>query len=119
MKMIFLLTLALSTTAAFADAKVFCRSYSGKIINVLSQDGLDCQAQIYDGSICFTGNVREASAIVNSDAVRELFDGTDGEYVKGAKPRGKDAITYTAMDEGNDWSNDVSIKRCLGSFFRN
>lgn len=119
MKMIFLMTLALSSTAALADAKVYCKDYNGKIINVLGKDGFDCQSQIYDGSICFTGNVREAAAIINSDAVRELFDGTDGEYVKGARPKGADKIIYTAVDEANEWSNDVTTERCLGRWFRN
>lgn len=118
MKTILLLSLVLSTSAAFAKGQVFCME-SGKIINVLSQDGFDCQGALYTGDVCFTGDIREATQILNSQEVRDMFDGTDGEYIKGARAKDANSIGYTAVDEANEWSTKVVIKRCLGSFFRN
>ncbi len=118
MKTILLLSLVLSTSAAFAKGQVFCKE-SGKVINVLSQDGFDCQGALYTGDVCFTGQIKEAADVLNSTEVRDLFDGTDGEYIKGARAKDANTISYTAVDEANEVSSRVTIKRCTGSFFRN
>ncbi len=118
MKTLLLVSLLVSTSYAFAGAKVFCKE-SGQIINVLSQDGSECQGAIYMGEICFTGNAKEAADILNSSPIRDMFDGTDGEFIERARAKDADTITYVSVDQANEWSTKVKIKRCLGSWFRN
>lgn len=118
MKFAVVLTFALVSSGAFAKGQVFCKE-NGKIINVLSEDGFDCQGAIFTGDVCFTGNANEAAEVLESDTVSDYFDGTDGEYITNVRVKNKDTITYTRMDDANEWSDKVTIKRCLGSWFRN
>lgn len=119
MKKILFIALALSVTASFAGTgKVFCKD-SGRIINVLSQDGFDCQGALLMGDVCFTGNAKEAAAVLSSQEVDDYFDGTDGEMIKYVRVKNNDTITYLYVDQANDWKDGRTIKRCLGSWFRN
>jgi hypothetical protein len=110
------LTLVLSAQA-FSAANVFCKD-NKKIISILSEDAYECQAKLYSGEVCFTGPVAEAAKVLNSKGVASLFDGTDGEYIKGARVSGPNSIKYKSVDDANDAFFDVSISRCSGAFFR-
>lgn len=116
MKLIVLSALFLMSSAAFAKGQVFCKD-RGTIYNV-EKSGLECQGAILQGEICFTGSASEAAKLLNSDAVHDIFDGTDGEFIEKARAVGADKITYTSVDQANEWKDQVTIKRCLGSWFR-
>ncbi len=117
MKTIFLSALFLMTSAAFAKGQVFCKD-DGKIYNI-EKSGFECQGPILMGEICFTGKATEAADVLNSDAVHDIFDGTDGEFIQKARAVGTEKITYTSVDQANDWKDQVTIKRCGATWFRN
>ncbi|MES2526272.1 MAG: hypothetical protein V4598_04270 [Bdellovibrionota bacterium] len=117
MKVIVLTSLFLMTSAAFAKGQVFCKD-GGTIYNI-EKSGFECQGAILQGDICFSGKAVEAVAILNSDEVHDIFDGTDGEFIQNARAIGAEKITYTSVDQANEWKDQVTIKRCLASWFRN
>lgn len=118
MKAFILLSLLIFSAGVFAKADVYCKD-NGRVINILSEDYFDCQGYLLMGAVCFTGNRGEAIKILNSQEVRNMFDGTDGEFIENAHYMGRDEISYTVQDLANEWSDKVSIKRCSASFFRN
>lgn len=95
-----------------AKSGVYCRDNDRKYVNVLSGDWDTCQSELYQGDVCFTGNRGEVIKILNSDKVRQKYDGTDGEYIKNARYWGRDSIQFDSVDEANEWSDKRVIERC-------
>ena len=76
--------LAFSFQSFASTSAVLCKTSSGKIQNLLSGEWDSCADALYTGDVCFVGKRSEVIDIINSDEVRNKYDGTDGEYVKGA-----------------------------------
>ena len=119
MKVLALLILAgLSTNSAHANygATIYCEDgNSKKVMNIFDEDAFSvCVGALagIGGGACFVGKRADAVALLNSRYVRDLFDGTDGEYIKDAHFKGKDSIAYTSVDEANEISSKRSISRC-------
>lgn len=119
MKLIILFALTVTATSAFAKGQVYCKA-DGAIVNVQDTDSaFECQGALYTGEVCFTGDAREAAVILNSQFVRDAFDGTDGEFIRNARVKSKDKIAYTSVDLANEMSSKQEINRCEGTWFRN
>lgn len=118
---VFTVILGLSTVSAFAsEAVVYCRNVDGPPIDVTSDQGYECVRELLGEdteNACFTGKRGAAIEILNSLATTGVFDGTDGEYIKAANFKGRDAISYTSVDEANGWSRKSTLSRCEASFF--
>ncbi len=110
-----------SVTSAFAvDANVYCKA-EGQIYDVVAdEDAYECRgAFLYEsGDACFTGQRAAAIEILNGLREAGYFDGTDGEYIKDAKFKGKQQIAYTAVDEANETESKATLSRCTSDFFR-
>jgi hypothetical protein len=106
-----LLVLSLIFTS-FAQAAVFC-DIDGKRVSLTSNRAQECVDSLLMGAgVCFNGNRKEAIALLNSEYVRSLFAGTDGEYIANAHFYGPDSIRYNMFDLANDYSEAYRIERC-------
>jgi len=109
MKRLLFLILLLSS---LAQAAVFCE-VNGKRISLISPRAQECVDSFLMGSgVCFNGNRKEAIELLNSQYVRDLFAGTDGEYIANAHFYGPDSIRYNMFDLANDYSEAYRIERC-------
>jgi hypothetical protein len=115
MKM-FIVFMFLVSTVSYAD--VFCR-YDDRVINITKdEDGFNCIGELaMGGAVCFTGKRVAAIKLINSKKFREAFDGTDGEFVKGAHFSGSDKIAYTFVDQANEYEEKHVMNRCDRDFF--
>lgn len=102
--------LLLTSFSSFAGS-IYCNSNSG-LVDVLKDEYRSCVDDVLQGAVCFKGSRETAIRVLNSNALREMFEGTDGEYVGAAHFNGVDAISYTYFDQGNDVSDKHVIKRC-------
>lgn len=123
LKTISILTLVILGTLASAfatDASVYCK-VDGKIYDVLAdEEAYECRgAFLYEsGDACFTGERTAAIEVLNGLQEAGYFDGTDGEYIRDAKYKGKYEIAYTAVDEANETETKATLSRCRSDFFR-
>ena len=120
--MIFLFVLSVFSvnTMAFGKAAIWCTGERGQLVNAINPyNGYECVGPLLSATdACFTGIRSEAIDLLNSDDISNIFDGTDGEYISDALPKGKDSITYTTHDDANDMVFTGSVlKRCTQEWF--
>lgn len=109
MKTLLVLSFLMSVSA---HASVYCINEENKKLDVLKSE-LECQGPLLMGEgVCFTGSRSKAIEILNSEELREIFDGTDGEFIGATHFNGRDAISYTSFDQANEVSSKVVINRC-------
>lgn len=117
---VFLGSFLVSGFAFSSTGKVFCKDDNG-VKNVLDDNGWQCRGEFLfggNGNACFTGSRSEAIAILNSLEDLGYFYGTDGEYITDAYYKGSKEISYTMVDQANEWTEKGSLARCTASFFR-
>lgn len=111
-KILFVVLTFVAMNAVAGDAQILC-DLDGDQVDIESNDGYLCADELLGGGdACFKGDVNTAVMILNLPKTRDIFDGTDGEYIKNARAVGKNRILYTTVDEANDVTDQQFISRC-------
>lgn len=105
------LIVALLVISTNSFANVYCQK-NGRYVHVLSGDWDTCNTELYTGKICYRGNRAEAIELLNSQAIKDKFEGTDGEYVGSARAYHPDQIRYRSVDSSNRISDTHYIRKC-------
>lgn len=105
------LSLSLLFIATNIFANVYCYENS-KLVHVLSGEWDRCNGELYTGKVCYRGNRAEAIELLNSQAVKDKFEGTDGEYVGSARAYRQDQIRYRSVDSSNRIEDTHYIRKC-------
>ena len=109
MKKIFMTLVMFSS---IAQSAIFCE-IEGRRVSLFSSYSQVCKDNLLMGSgVCFNGDRKKSIQLLNSQEVRNLFNGTDGEYILNAHFLGKDSISYLMVDEANDYIQKHRMDRC-------
>lgn len=96
--------------AQVSGSGLYCVEKS-KLVHVLSGEWDQCNLKILTGDVCFVGARRAVIDLINSDQMKQKFEGTDGEFPTGAKFHGLN-ISYQVVDLANDLAATYIIERC-------
>lgn len=127
MKFLRLVILVMFAQTSFAsvessiEADVYCK-VGTQTLSIFDENGWQCRQFLLSpeavdrSQACFTGPRKSVIDILNALAETDFFDGTDGEYIRGAKYRGTDSISYLYVNESSEEISKTSIARCSKEF---